>query len=190
MLSSQRRGVARWWTGFRRAIRPAFLGAARPAGLEGERSAGATCAADEIGQQASRFVRFRAPGPVGVPGSVRRKRAALEHPAGKKSQGRLLHHLIEENSKLPAEIRNVFQLGHFKVAQRSARTFAKIVHRRSVKVSGHSESPEDRAVAAPAPRAGRVTQPNYCASGICRVGNTRLVNQSHACSYSRAAGRT
>jgi hypothetical protein len=123
---------------------------------------------NEVGQQPA-----GAPGNTGlfiIAGAARPRTASrggslLDHPAGKQRQRRLLRHLLQQDGKLTAEIRHMFQFGHLKVAQRRARTFPKIVHRRFPK-PGHGLSPGAVTELPVAARLARVTNFQISTSNI------------------------
>jgi len=119
----------------------------------GARPVGTRGGGDEIGQQPSGAPRNM--GLLVIPsaaeiGAGSRAGSLFDHPAGEERQGRLFHHLLEEDGKLPAKIRHMFQFGHLKISQRRARTFPQIVHRRFAEPC-HELSPEtDTAISAAA----------------------------------------
>ena len=154
MLSNIQASAASGLTALRGTVGAPLVTVASPHRRAGGRRGYQTGAVDEIRQEAVYFGRFGRPVRRVTPGRLRRNCPALEHPAGKQGQGRLLHHLVQKNCQLPAKIGNVLQLGHFEVSQRSIGAFPQIVHGRSTELS-HKVSPEEWTAALYAPRHSR-----------------------------------
>ena len=122
----------------------------------------------KLGQQTACALRFQRFASIPVSGGALRYRALLQHPSRKERQRRLLHHFVEQNGEFAAQIGDVFQFGHLKVAQRSAGTFSKIFHRWIRKVV-HRMAPGGLAVVLLAPRPVSVTELGACAKEVSPV---------------------